>query len=61
MEDTNPCITIRPNSPLAVFYIQDLPIWRELIFCSKQKWKTMSVTGGTGDIPFMDKMLADFR
>jgi len=30
-------------------------------FMISKKWKSMSVTGATGDIAFMDKMLADFR
>jgi len=30
-------------------------------FMISKKWKNMSVTGATGDIAFMDKMLADFR
>jgi len=30
-------------------------------FMISKRWKTQSTTGATGDIPFMDKMLADFR
>ena len=30
-------------------------------FMISRKWKVTSNTGATGDIPFMDKMLADFR
>jgi len=30
-------------------------------FMLSKKWKNMSGTGATGDIPFMDKMLVDFR
>ena len=26
-----------------------------------KRWKQISNTGATGDIPFMDKMLSDFR
>ncbi|XP_023323808.1 uncharacterized protein LOC111697901 [Eurytemora carolleeae] len=30
-------------------------------FMISKKWKNMSVTGATGDIGFMDKVLLDFR
>ena len=30
-------------------------------FMISKRWKNISNTGATGDIPFMDKILADFR
>ena len=30
-------------------------------FMISKRWKNISNTGATGDIPFMDKLLADFR
>eukprot|EP00088_Acartia_fossae_P040789 TRINITY_DN4251_c0_g1_i14.p1 TRINITY_DN4251_c0_g1~~TRINITY_DN4251_c0_g1_i14.p1 ORF type:complete len:151 (-),score=21.84 TRINITY_DN4251_c0_g1_i14:461-913(-) len=35
--------------------------WNFMISKKQAKWKQVSTSGATGDIPFMDKMLADFR
>jgi len=48
------------SMPLMYAEEEDGFLWSWNFMISK-KWKSMSVTGATGDIPFMDKMLSDFR
>ena len=55
-------ISRHPEGKTAAKYEHDESgfLWSWNFMISK-RWKNISNTGATGDIPFMDKLLADFR
>ena len=61
-QESSSVISRHPEGKTAAKYEHDESgfLWSWNFMISK-RWKTISNTGATGDIPFMDKLLADFR
>ena len=61
-ESTSSAISRHPEGKTSVMYEHDESgfLWSWNFMISK-RWKNISNTGATGDIAFMDKLLADFR